>query len=532
MVNRRTKERKLTTLQRKESRVVPQDCRKAVVTQSGNGTGGGKSAPVYQQARQLELCFGTAEESKKKFKEADGREVGVRKPASLSAAPKPKHTVKGSLPAAMEQVAGRLREAFYHVASNKGAPGPDKQTIDDVRNNLDMILPELTTTLLRGTYQPGNIRRVWIPKCGGKRGLGIPDVVDRMVQEACRLVLEPLWEPVFHPNSHGFRPKKSCHTAITQVKQYMEDGYDVVVDLDLEKFFDQVNHQRLMARLAQRVSDRRILILISRMLKTKVVMPDGVVIPIVKGVPQGGPLSPLLSNIVLDELDWELDRRRHKFCRYADDCNIYVRSERAGKRVMDSVTRFIMRKLRLKVNDSKSAVDSPENRHFLGFSLRYHPQTEKVEVLLSKRTRERAYAKLCELIPRNWGNTIESCIMRLNRYLKGWIGFFGICDGIAVYTLNDLDSHIRRRLRAVILKQWKRPRTIVRKLMGLGLSRKFASQGVYGGKRHIWALSRTHQVHRALRNSYLEAKGLVSLAKLWKGQGHRNAVTEQLCLFM
>jgi hypothetical protein len=199
---------------------------------------------------------------------------------------------------------------------------------------------------------------------------------------------------------------------------------------------------------------------------------------------------------------------------------------------MESVTRFIMRKLRLKVNDTKSAVGSPENRHFLGFSLRYHPQTEKVEVLLSKRTRDRAYAKLCKLIPRNWGNTIESCIERLNRYLKGWIGFFGICDGMAVYTLGDLDSHIRRRLRATILKQWKRPRTIVRKLMGLGLSRKYANYCVYGGKRHIWALSRTRQVHKALRNTYLESKGLILLVELWKGHRHRNAVTEQLSLLM
>ena len=530
LVNRRTKGRKLTALQRKEDHAVPQDLRKSVVTRRNKISGGGKVVPVYEQARQLELCFGTAEEPRTQSRGADGKEVGVRKPASSYAAPKPKYKNRWNLPATMEQVIGNLGEAFTHVASNKGAPGPNKQTISDVRDNLDKVLSKLKSELMKGTYQPGNIRRVWIPKFGGKRGLGIPDVVDRMVQEACRMVLEPIWEPVFHPNSHGFRPKKSCHTAIAQAKEYMVEGYDCVVDIDLEKFFDRVNHQRLMARLAQRVQDRRILILIGRMLKVKVVMPDGVVIPIVEGVPQGGPLSPLLSNIVLDELDWELHRRGHKFCRYADDCNIYVRSERAGKRVMESVTRFIRRKLRLKVNESKSAVGSPEERHFLGFSLRYNPLTEKVEVLLSKRTKERISAKLRELIPKKWGNTIRSCIERLNRYLRGWIGFFGICDGLARYTLNDIDSHIRRRLRAIMLKHWKRSRTIVRKLMKHGLSRGYACYGVYGGNKSTWALSGTRQLNRALNNSFWKSKGLVSLAVLWECHSHRFVVSEQLCL--
>jgi RNA-directed DNA polymerase len=221
----------------------------------------------------------------------------------------------------MEEVAYRLAFAFQKVASNRGAAGPDRQSVDEVRAHLDEVLPSLATALLSGTYEPGSIRRVWIPKAsGGQRGLGIPNVVDRVVQEAVRQVLEPVYEPTFHASSHGFRPGRSCHTAIAEARQHLEEGHEWVVDLDLEKFFDRVHHQRLMARLAQRVSDRRLLVLIGKMLKAKVVMPDGVVVSTDEGVPQGGPLSPLLSNIVLDELDSELAERGHRFVRYADDC--------------------------------------------------------------------------------------------------------------------------------------------------------------------------------------------------------------------
>ena len=237
---------------------------------------------------------------------------------------------------------GNLICAFEEVAQNRGAPGPDGRSIDEVRKHLGELLPALRRALLDGTYRPGMIRRVWIPKAGGgERGLGIPDVVDRWVQQAVHRVLSPHWDPTFHPSSHGFRPGRSCHTAIAEAKRYLEDGYEWVVDLDLEKFFDRVHHQRLMARLETKVTDRRLLALIHRMLKAKVVMPDGVVVSTDEGVPQGGPLSPLLSNIVLDELDREFARRGYHFVRYADDANIYVRSERAGHRVMASVVRFI-----------------------------------------------------------------------------------------------------------------------------------------------------------------------------------------------
>ena len=292
----------------------------------------------------------------------------------------------------MEEVASQdnLRRAFERVASNDGAPGPDRQSVAEVRERLDVVLPALHRELLDGSYRPGLIRRVWIPKSGGgERGLGIPDVVDRLVQQAVHQVLSPNYEPTFHGSSHGFRPGRSCHTAIAEAAKHLEEGHEWVVDLDLEKFFDRVHHDRLIARLELRVKDRRLICLIRRMLKAQVVLPNGVVVSTEEGTPQGGPLSPLLSNIVLDELDHELTQRGHRFVRYADDCNIYVRSERSGQRVMASVVHFIESRLRLKVNAAKSAVARPEERHFVGFRLRREPGDGSIEVLLSKRSKAR-----------------------------------------------------------------------------------------------------------------------------------------------
>jgi group II intron reverse transcriptase/maturase len=270
-----------------------------------------------------------------------------------------------------------------------------------------------------------------------------------------------------------------------------------------------------MARLSQRVDNHALLKLIGKMLKAKVVMPDGVVVNTEEGVPQGGPLSPLLSNIVLDELDQELGRRGHRFVRYADDCNIYVRSERAGQRVMASVTKFIEKRLRLKVNVAKSAVARPEERHFLGFRLRREPMDGDVEVLLSKRTRERIDSRIRELTPRNWGQSLAKCISGINGYLVGWIGFFGICTAGAQQELETLDKHIRRRLRAIVLAHWKTKRTTVRKLIQLGVTRKTAWRRVYAGNKSRWALSHDPAIDLGLRNGYFTERGLVSLAERW-----------------
>jgi RNA-directed DNA polymerase len=477
----------------KDGCAVPQGRRKAVETV--RRTRGGKATTASEQVGQLELLFGTAEE------------------------PKPEN-MKSGFPLAMtlEEVGcyDNLMRAFELVEANDGAPGPDRQSVKKVREHLDTILPKLHQALLSGSYRPGMIRRVWIPKSdGGQRGLGIPDVIDRLVQQAVYQVLGPHYDPTFHPRSHGFRPGRSCHTAIAAGVKDLEDGYTWVVDLDLEKFFDQVHHQRLIARLEQRVKDRRVIQLIRRMLKAKVVMPDGVVVSTEEGTPQGGPLSPLLSNIVLDELDWELDRRGHRFVRYADDCNVYVKTKQSGQRVMASLSRFIEKRLRLKVNADKSAVARPAQRHFLGFRLRLKPGAEKAEVLLSKRSKDRIDEKVRQLTPRNWGQSVEDCIQRLNRYLKGWMGFFWICTDREEGTFHHLDAHIRRRLRAIVLKQWGRKRSIARRLIKRGVRRDIAMRAVYGGRKSLWRLSQTKAVHQGLGNIHFAKRGLVSLKQQW-----------------
>ena len=409
-----------------------------------------------------------------------------------------------------------LRAAFEEVKKNKGAPGIDKQSVYDVESKLKQIIPTLHRELLEGTYRPGDIRRVWIPKStGGQRGLGIPNVIDRIVQQGVYRVMLPAYDSTFHASSHGFRPGKSCHTAIEEAARYLDEGSQYVVDIDLEKFFDTVNHQRLMSRLSQRISDKRVLYLIHLMLKTNTVMPDGVKVANEEGVPQGGPLSPLLSNIVLDELDIELSSRGHKFVRYADDCNIYVRSERAGKRVMESIGRFIEGKLRLKVNREKSAVAKPEERHFLGFTLKINALTEEVEITLSERTKKRTGDKIKELTPRNWGHKFEDCILKLNHYLIGWMGFFRICTKSEAYRFTRYDAHIRRRLRAIKLKQWKRKRTIARALISLGINAKTVWNRIYQGKKSLWNLSHDTVVDRGLSNARFAKLGLKSLRNTW-----------------
>ena len=469
---------------------------------------------------QLELNFETAEGVARA--PCDGARAGKRKPARACAQPKSKRKRESAVAVTMQEVIERLESAFEAVAANKGASGADGQSIGQVRERLQEVLPALGQALQDGSYKAGEIRRVWIPKAGGgQRGLGIPNVVDRMVQEAVRQVLEPQYEPTFHEASHGFRPGRSCHTAIERAKGYLNEGLEWVVDIDLENFFNRVHHQRLMARLALRVQDKSLLRLIGQMLKARVVMPDGVVVGNDEGVPQGGPLSPLLSNIVLDELDWELEERGHCFVRYADDANIYVRSQRAGQRVMASVRGFIERRLRLKVNEAKSAVARPQDRHFLGFSLRREPLQGEVEVGLSMRTKERIGAKLRELTPRNWGGSMQSCLNRINAYTAGWMGFFGICTEQIERDLKTLDAHVRRRLRALELKQCKRKRSIVRKLIGLGIKSKPAHRAVYTGRKSWWALSHARAVEMALKNSLWEERGLQTLAHRYRLHSQR-----------
>jgi len=501
--------------------VVPEDRRKTASTAPPER--GGKETTADEVVGQLSLFHETADipNGSGGARRVDG---STRRPRS-----RPKSwTTTGQLPPVMtmEEVADttNLRSAFEKVASNKGAPGPDRQTIDVVREHLEALFPALHIALLEGTYLPGMIRRVWIPKAGGgERGLGIPNVVDRIVQQAVHQVLSPHFEPMFHDSSHGFRPGRSCHTAIAEATQHLErGGCRWVVDLDLEKFFDRVHHQRLLARLENLgVKDHRVIRLIAEMLKAKVVMPDGVVVSTEEGTPQGGPLSPLLSNVVLDELDRELARRGHRFVRYADDCNIYVSSERAGQRVMASITLFIERRLRLKVNGAKSAVARPGARHFVGFSLQQSKEGI-VKVALSTRSRERIRRKIVELTPRAWGQSLEDCIEQVNRYLDGWMGFFRVIDRATLFDLKILDSHIRRRMRAIVLKQKKRKRHIFYFFRSRKIPIAKAMKAVYGDRRSLWSLSRTGAANKAMSSYWFDRQGLLRLQRLWKAKQPEN----------
>jgi RNA-directed DNA polymerase len=493
--------------------IVPKRRRKTEVPSARIG----KGTTANKETGQLNLLGGPAASlASARAPRVDDEGAGRSRSSRLPMPPPPSAQSQILSAMTMTAVANELnlRRAFERVADNDGAAGVDRKSVAEVAKHLDAVIVGLRQTLLDGSYQPGLVRRVWIPKSGGgERGLGIPNVVDRVVQQAVHQVLSPHFESTFHDGSHGFRPNRSCHTAIARAREILLEGAEYVVDLDLEKFFDRVNHDRLLARLAARIDDKSVLKLIRRMLTAGVVMPDGVIVTTTEGTPQGGPLSPLLSNIVLDELDWELDRRGLVFVRYADDCNIYVASERAAHRVMAGVVRFIESHLRLKVNASKSAVAKPEDRHFLGFRLR-HGVDGEVEVLLSKRSLDRIDEKICELVPRNWGQGLDACIKRINRYLVGWIGFFGIVSPCEQRVLHNRDAHIRRRLRALQLRQWGRRRHISRHLQRLGV-RKSTASSVYEGRRSTWKLSHTPVVDRALPNKWFTSRGLVSLVGRW-----------------
>src|SRR5271165_5460286 len=361
----------------------------------------------------------------------------------------------------MEEVCGRenCQQALRRVKANKGSPGIDGMKVSELPGYLKQHWPAIREQLLSGTYQPQAVRRVEIAKPdGGMRQLGIPTVLDRMIQQAVMQVLQRRWDPTFSEHSHGFRPQRSAHQAVAKAQQYIAEGHHWVVDLDLEKFFDRVNHDKLMATMARRVSDKRMLKLIRAFLESGV-MENGLVSPVEEGTPQGGPLSPLLSNLVLDELDRELERRQHRFVRYADDCNIYVASERAGRRVMQSVTIFIGRRLKLKVNETKSAVGRPQARKFLGFSFTGGKEPRR---RIAPKALERCKRKIRELTRRTRGISVEQMTKELATYLRGWKGYFGFCQTPTV--LQRLEKWMRHRLRSMIWKQWKWGRVRFRNL--------------------------------------------------------------------
>jgi RNA-directed DNA polymerase len=409
----------------------------------------------------------------------------------------------------MEAVVGRenLRAALQRVEANKGAPGVDGMPVSGLRGYLREHWPRIREELLEGRYEPAPVRRVDIPKAGGKgvRQLGIPTVLDRLIQQALHQVLQPVFEEGFSDHSHGFRPGRSAHQAVLKARAYVAEGRRWVVDLDLEKFFDRVNHDVLMSRVARRVGDQRVLRLIRRYLQAGV-LAGGLVQPRTEGTPQGGPLSPLLSNILLDDLDRELERRGHAFCRYADDCNIYVRTRRSGERVMGSVSRFLKRRLKLTVNVAKSAVDRPWNRKFLGYSMTWHRQPRlKVAPESVKRFR----AKLKVVFRRGRGRNLGRFIGEdLSPVLRGWVTYFGLAEVKGVF--EELDQWIRRRLRCLQWRQWKRVYTRAKHLMRLGLEEARAWRSATNGRGPWWNAGASH-MNQALPKKYFDALGLVSL---------------------
>jgi RNA-directed DNA polymerase len=399
-----------------------------------------------------------------------------------------------------------LKEALKRVKANKGSAGVDRMTVDELTDYLRKHWPEIREQLLNGTYKPQPVLRVEIPKpAGGVRKLGIPVVVDRWIQQAVMQVLQGIWDRTFSEHSYGFRPNRSARQAVGLAQEHLAAGYTWVVDLDLEKFFDRVNHDKLMGRLAKRITDKRVLKLIRAFLNAGV-MEKGLVSSIDEGTPQGGPLSPLLSNIVLDELDRELERRGHRFVRYADDCNIYVRSQRSGERVMESVTRFISNKLKLKVNSEKSAVARPWERKFLGFSFTAkEPQRRRIAPKAMERFKERVR----ELTRRTKGISLDDMVKELTVYLRGWHGYFGFCQTPSV--LEDLDSWIRRKLRCVMWKQWKRGRTRFKELRKRGVNDALAAKTA-GSPHGPWRLSQSPALCIAFPNAFFDGIGLLRLA--------------------
>src|SRR5262252_3937911 len=451
-----------------------------------------------QQNIQMELDFssaltGEAREATGEETESSAATTGTERPASTNRL--------------MEEVCERenLKEALRQVKANKGSAGVDGMTVGGITDYLKQHWPAIREQLLNGTYEPKPVRRVEIAKPdGGVRKLGIPTVLDRLIQQAVMQVLQRRWDRTFSDHSYGFRPGRSAHQAVTQAQSYAAEGYEWVVDIDLEKFFDRVDHDILMDRVAKRISDKQLLRLIRAYLNAGV-MESGLVGPTDEGVPQGGPLSPLLSNLVLDAFDRELTRRGLRFCRYADDCNIYVRSRRSGERVMASVGRFLTTRLQLKVNESKSAVARSGERKFLGFTISNDP--EPIRQIAAKAL-DKFKDRVRELTSRTLGVSLPQLIPPLARYLIGWRGYFSFCQTPIV--VRNLDAWIRRRLRMYIWRQWKNGPNRYAQLRRLGVSHFHAAVAA-GARSGYWRMARHVTVQQALPNAYFDSLGLPRL---------------------
>ena len=451
-----------------------------------------------QQNIQIELNFSVTPAG-------EAREAGREETESLltmHAPERPAGTTR-----LMEEICDRenMEEALRRVKANKGSAGIDGITVGGIADYLKQHWATVRERLLNGTYEPNPVRRVEIPKPdGGVRKLGIPTVLDRLIQQAVMQVLQRQWDGTFSEHSYGFRPGRSAHQAVAQAQQYIAEGHGWCVDLDLEKFFDRVSHDKLMGQIAKRVGDKRLLKLIRAFLNAGV-MENGLVSPSVEGTPQGGPLSPLLSNLVLDELDRELERRGHRFVRYADDCNIYVRSERAGHRVMESVTRFIMQELKLKVNEAKSAVARPQERKFLGFSFTVGPEVKRI---IAPKALDRFKQRIRGITRRAKGVSMKTTIEELAPYMRGWRSYFGFCE--TPYVLLSLTRWVRLRLRAAMWRQWKTPRRRREALLELGVRLRLA-RNTAGSGLGPWYLAKAKALSVGLSNAYFKSLGLPSL---------------------
>jgi RNA-directed DNA polymerase len=400
-----------------------------------------------------------------------------------------------------------MQTALKRVESNRGAAGIDGMEVKDLRDFLKEHWLEVREALESGTYRPSPVRWVEIPKPdGGVRQLGIPTVQDRLIQQAIAQVLTPMFELVFSPHSYGFRPGRSAQQAVQQAQEYIREGYDWVVDIDLEKFFDRVNHDMLMARVVRVVKDKRVLKLIRAYLESGVMI-NGVVMETEEGTPQGGPLSPLLSNIMLNDLDKELEERGHKFVRYADDCNIYVKTQRAGERVLEGVKQYLEKKLKLRVNQKKSKVEKATKAKFLGFS--FFRRNGEVLIRIAARPKERFLEKIRHLTKRTRSGKLDDILSEINRYTRGWIAYFRLAATPSVY--QELDEWIRRRLRQLLWKRWKKGTTRYRELIHLGVPNERAALGAIG--KSPWHMSLSPVVHEALSNTFWRNSGLESITE-------------------